>query len=183
MNAEELSKEFKTENFTNHVLPSDWHRIQLDNLCFSYHSEEGADLNLENVSLSMAKGERIALVGESGSGKTTLLKIIRNLYHPRILKLMVDGKIIPQGFEGICRAISLVPLNPEIFATTILENITLGAEYDLATVRHFTDMTCFTDVVEGLPRKFDSSINEKGVNLSGGEQQRLALARGTSCLF
>ena len=178
MNAEELSKEFKTENFTNHVLPSDWHHIQLDNLCFSYHSEEGAELNLGNVSLSMVKGERIALVGESGSGKTTLLKIIRNLYSPQNLKLKVDGEIIFQGFEGICRAISLVPQNPEIFATTILENITLGAEYDMATVRHFTDMACFTDVVERLPRKFDSSINERGVNLSGGEQQRLALTRG-----
>ncbi len=178
MNAEELSKEFKTENFTNHVLPREWRHIKTDGLCFSYHSEEGTDLNLENVSFEMAKGERIALVGESGSGKTTLLKIIRNLYRPQALKLVVDKKIIPQGFEGICRAISLVPQNPEIFATTILENITLGAEYDMATVRHFTDMACFTDVVENLPRKFDSSINEKGVNLSGGEQQRLALARG-----
>ncbi len=178
MNAEELSKEFKAESFTNHVLPLEWRHIQANNLCFSYHSEEGTDLNLENVSFSMAKGERIALVGESGSGKTTLLKIIRNLYSPQTLKLKVDGEIIPQGFEGICRAISLVPQNPEIFATTILENIILGAEYDLATVRHFTDMVCFTDVVESLPRKFDSSINEKGVNLSGGEQQRLALARG-----
>ncbi len=178
LNAEELSKEFKTESFTNHVLPSDWHHIQLNNLCFSYRSEEGADLNLENVSLSMTKGEHIALVGESGSGKTTLLKIIRNLYHPQTLELKVDGEIIPQGFEGICRAVSLIPQNPEIFATTIRENITLGAEYDMATVRHFTNMACFTEVVERLPRKFDSSINEKGVNLSGGEQQRLALARG-----
>jgi len=178
MNAEELSKEFKTESFTNHVLPQEWRHIQSDNLCFSYHGEGGADLNLENVSLSITKGERIALVGESGSGKTTLLKIIRNLYHPQTLKLKVDGEIIPQGFEGICRAISLVPQSPEIFATTILENITLGAEYDMSAVRHFTDVACFTDVVESLPRKFDSSINEKGVNLSGGEQQRLALARG-----
>ena len=54
----------------------------------------------------------------------------------------------------------------------------MGAEYDIDLVRQFTDMACLTDVIENLPRKFDSSIKEKGVNLSGGQQQRLALARG-----
>jgi ABC-type multidrug transport system fused ATPase/permease subunit len=103
---------------------------------------------------------------------------MRDLYHPRSLELTVDQQKIPDGFGGISRAIALVPQNPEIFATTILENITLGAEYNLDVVQHFTDMACFSDVVEDLPRKFSSSIKEKGVNLSGGQQQRLALARG-----
>lgn len=178
MNAEELTKDFRTENFMNHVLPQAWQRLEVQNLNFSYHNEGNGDLHLENVSLSLARGERIAFVGESGSGKTTFLKIMRDLYHPRSLQLKVDGQKIPDGFGGISRAIALVPQNPEIFATTILENITLGADYDLNFVRHFTDMACFSDVVEDLPRKFDSSIKEKGVNLSGGQQQRLALARG-----
>lgn len=178
MNAEELTKDFRTENFTNHVLPKAWRRLDIDGLNFSYHNEGNDDLHLDNISLSLTRGERIAFVGESGSGKTTLLKIIRDLYHPRSLNLLVDGEVVPRGFEGISRAIALVPQNPEIFATTILENITLGAEYELEFVRRFTDMACFTDVVESLPRKFDSSIKEKGVNLSGGQQQRLALARG-----
>ena len=178
MNAQELTKDFETENFTNHVLPKTWQRLDVNDLNFSYHHERNGDLHLENVSLSLARGERIALVGESGSGKTTLLKIMRDLYHPRSLKLTVDGKHIPDGFGGISRAIALVPQNAEIFATTILENITLGAEYGLDFVRYFTDVACFSEVVEDLPRKFDSSIKEKGVNLSGGQQQRLALARG-----
>jgi ABC-type multidrug transport system fused ATPase/permease subunit len=178
MNAEELTKDFRTENFMNHVLPQAWQRLEVQNLNFSYHNEGNGDLHLENVSLSLARGERIAFVGESGSGKTTFLKIMRDLYHPRSLQLKVDEQKIPDGFGGISRAIALVPQNPEIFATTILENITLGADYDRDFVRHFTDMACFSDVVEDLPRKFDSSIKEKGVNLSGGQQQRLALARG-----
>jgi len=178
MNAEELTKDFKTENFTNHVLPKAWQRLDVNGLNFSYHNEGNGDLHLEDVSLSLACGERIAFVGESGSGKTTFLKIMRDLYHPRSLTLTVDGQNVPGGFGGISRAIALVPQNPEIFATTILENITLGADYNLDFVKHFTDMACFTDVVENLPRKFDSSIKEKGVNLSGGQQQRLALARG-----
>lgn len=176
-NAEELTKDFRSESFANHVLPRDWQVLSVEGLNFSYHSE-AADLHLNDLSLSIARGERIALVGETGSGKTTFLKIMRDLYHPQSLTLSVDGQGIPHGFEGISRAIALVPQDPEIFATTILENITLGAEYDTAFVQRFTDMACFSEVVDGLPNKFGSSIKEKGVNLSGGQQQRLALSRG-----
>jgi ATP-binding cassette, subfamily B, bacterial len=177
MNSEELTQDFRTESFANHVLPRAWERLRVEGLNFAYNTRSG-DLHLEDISISFGKGERVALVGESGSGKTTLLKIMRDLYHPRSLKLTVDERDIPDGFSGISRAIALVPQNPEIFATTILENITLGAEYDGDTIRKFTDMACFTDVVESLPKQFASSIKEKGVNLSGGQQQRLALARG-----
>lgn len=178
MNSEELSGDFRAENFANHVLPKKWQRLDVRNLSFSYHNENDAELHLNNVSFSVNHGERVALVGETGSGKTTFLKIMRDLYHPQELNLSVDGQVIPQGFEGISRAISLAQQDPEIFANTILANITMGAEYDLDFVLKFTDMACFTDVVLGLPKKFDSSIKEKGVNLSGGQQQRLALSRG-----
>jgi ABC-type multidrug transport system fused ATPase/permease subunit len=181
MNSEELSQDFRTENFTNHVLPPEWKHLEIKNLDFSYEGNgdgKSDEDHLKNISLSINRGERIAFVGKSGSGKTTLLEVMRDLYHPRNITLRVDGKIIAGGLGGIARAIALVPQNPEIFATTVLENITLGAEHNMEFVRHFTDMACFTDVAENLPRKFDSSIKEKGVNLSGGEQQRLALSRG-----
>jgi len=178
INSEELTEDFVNENFTNHVLPENWQHLEIENLNFSYQNKGNGILHLEDISLSLSRGEHIAFVGESGSGKTTLLKLVRDLYHPTSGKLVCDGSVITDGFGGISRAIALVPQNPEIFATTILENITLGAEYEMDFVRHFTDMACFTDVVENLPKKFDSSIKEKGVNLSGGEQQRLALARG-----
>ncbi len=177
MNAEELAEDFRSENFTNHVLPDTWHELRIEGLGFSYH-ESGGVSHLEGINLSLRRGERIAFVGESGSGKTTLLKIMRDLYTPRSLRLLVDGVAIPHGFDGISRAIALIPQSPEIFTATIRENITLGAEYDDEFIRRFTDMACLTGVIEGLPHGFDSSIKEKGVNLSGGQQQRLALARG-----
>lgn len=178
LNSEELSADFREENFANHVLPHGWKNLQISNLSFSYGAGEQSHLNLKDVSLSIAHGERIAFVGASGSGKTTLLAVMRDLYHPRSLTLSVDGVDIAHGFEGISRAMALVPQNPEIFATTILDNITIGAEYDMNHVLRYTDMACFTDVALSLPSQFNSSIKERGVNLSGGQQQRLALSRG-----
>jgi ATP-binding cassette subfamily B protein len=178
INAEELSDDFQTQSFTNHVLPTDWKELQIEGLNFSYSVEGSQSLHLDDVNMRIKRGARIAFVGETGSGKTTLLKIMRDLYPPKSLTLKVDGGVIEEGFGGIARAIALVPQNPEIFSRTIFENITLGAEYDVNFVERYTDMACFTHVVHGLPKKFDSSIKEKGVNLSGGQVQRLALSRG-----
>jgi ABC-type multidrug transport system fused ATPase/permease subunit len=177
-NAEELSDDFVDENFTNHVLPANWQNLSIEGLRFSYESAGEPKLHLDIVSLKIRRGEKIAFVGESGSGKTTLLKVMRDLYRPSELKLSVDGQEIPHGFDGIARAISLVPQAPEIFTATIRENITLGAEHEDDKILHYTGMAQFTEVVGKLPNGLDSSINEKGVNLSGGEQQRLALSRG-----
>ncbi len=177
-NAEELSRDFTGETIANHVLSPSWRCLSIDDLSFSYRNGEG-DLHLDNVSLTIHRGERVAFVGLSGSGKTTLLQTMRGLYKPQRLNLRVDGQSIVSGFDGISRSISLVQQSPEIFATSILNNLTFGADdRDLDEVRRFTDMACVTEVIEGLPRQWDSTLKERGVNLSGGEKQRLALARG-----
>lgn len=178
MNGDELTNDFIQTTFANHVLPNGWREFEIRNLSFSYGNSDDPNLHLDDVSMTIRHGERIAFVGHTGSGKTTLLKIIRDLYHPKSGQLFVDGVEVVDGFEGISRAISLVPQNPEIFSTTILDNITLGAEYSEDEVRRFTDMACFTSVALDLPKGLLSSIKEKGVNLSGGQAQRLALSRG-----
>lgn len=179
-NTEELSKDFHStmELVGNKRLPKKWLKLKIDGLSFAYNSEDKNNLHLDNVFLDISKGERVALIGESGGGKTTFLKVVRDLYQPKNLKLFVDDKLISSGFANISDSISLIPQDPEIFATTIRENLTLGVEYSDTHLKVFTDMACFTQVVERLPKKMESSIVEKGVNLSGGERQRLALARG-----
>ncbi|MDR3643290.1 MAG: ABC transporter ATP-binding protein [Candidatus Doudnabacteria bacterium] len=178
-NTEELSKDFRQVSLSEDKrLPQDWSKLTIANLSFSYHVEDGADLHLDGVSLTVKKGERVALIGESGGGKTTFLRIMRDLYHPKTLKLSMAGKAIPDGFAAISDSISLIPQDPEIFATTIRENLTLGVEYTDEHLKIFTDMSRLTQIIERLPKKLESSIVEKGVNLSGGEKQRLALARG-----
>lgn len=178
-NAEEIADEFKAQKKTAPItLNGDWGKLKIRSLSFSYHTKEGADLHLDNVSLDIRRGERIALIGSTGSGKSTLLMIIRDLYSPQAFQLCLDDRPICDGFKAISSEIALIPQDPEILSTTIRENITSGIECEMPEMLKYTDLACFTDVVLNLPNKFDSTIREKGVNLSGGEKQRLALARG-----
>jgi ATP-binding cassette subfamily B protein len=173
-NAEELGDQFVGESLTDHVLPADWRAIRVKGLTFSYN---GSGRQLDGVSLTLRRGERRAIVGQSGGGKTTLLMVARGLYRGASLDLTVDGAPIPQGFDGIARDIALVPQKTEVFAGTIRENITMGADCAEADIRWAIEAARFAEVVDALPKGLDSSVNEDGVNLSGGQRQRLALAR------
>lgn len=184
-NSEELSKEFRDVTDTAEMrLPKDWKELKIAGLGFSYHAEskvegvQAVDLHIDDINVVVKRGERIALIGESGGGKSTFLKLIRDLYHPKSLNLSVDGRALGHSFASIRDSIALVPQDPEIFATTVRENITLGVDYTDMHIGVFTDMAAFSEVVKRLPKGLESSVVEKGVNLSGGEKQRLALTRG-----
>ncbi|OGI82946.1 hypothetical protein A3G53_02445 [Candidatus Nomurabacteria bacterium RIFCSPLOWO2_12_FULL_44_11] len=178
-NAEEISADFlNTTLLENRYLPKNWSLIEIKDLSFSYHNETDADLHLDDVNIDFKRGEKIAVIGESGGGKTTFLKIFRGLYLPKSIILCINDKECGDDLNIISDSISLIPQDPEIFSTTIRENITLGVDYEDREIRKFTDMASFTEVISRLPKGLESSIVEKGVNLSGGEKQRLALARG-----
>ena len=179
MNAEELSQHFTKEGLTNHVLPSDWNTISIRGLSFKYDASKSVR-QLSEINLDLHKGKRYAFVGESGCGKTTLLELIRGLHKPESLNLSVDGVEVPDGFDGIARAIALIPQSPEILVGTVEANITLGAEISLEEILRSCDTTMFTSVLKDLPSGLATHMNEKGVNLSVGQKQRLALARGVS---
>ncbi len=179
MNAERIAHDFQNTKAVPGIrLGAPWKVLDIQSLSFSYHADDGADLHLDDVSMRIARGERIALIGESGSGKTTFLKLLRGLYPSKQSNILLDGKALKNGIEMLSAQIALIPQDPEIFATTIRENVTMGVEYPMAVVKKYSDMARFTNVVERLPHGWESSIVEKGVNLSGGEKQRLALARG-----
>jgi len=179
-NAEELSDEFKVKDYSKEInIKNNWKELHIDNLTFGYNSANSREeeLHLKNVSLKIKKHERIALIGESGSGKTTFLKLIRGLYTPNNVKIYLDKTPI-NNFEQLSQNITLIPQEPELFTSTIKENITMGLDYSEEDIKKYTDIACFTKVINQLPHKLESYIYEKGVNLSGGEKQRLALARG-----
>lgn len=177
-NAEELSKQFRKQTGKKQHAFQHWKTCTIESLQFSYHGKKSGDLHLDNVSMTFPRGEKIAVIGESGSGKTTFLKILRGLYAPTSVQVSLDQHPLAKGFQSMQNDIALIPQDPEIFATTIRENITMGIDRTDEEIAKYTDLARFTHVIERLPHKLNSSIVERGVNLSGGEKQRLALARG-----
>lgn len=176
-NAEEIAEIFEYKKKSRQLDMGRWKELDINNLTFSYEGKEG-DLHLKDVNLLIKKRQKIALIGESGSGKTTFLKLIRGLYRPQKADIFLGGDLLHNYFEAISEHIALIPQDPEIFATTIKENITLGLPLADKKLKKYIDLAKFTDVIKKLPKGLKSSVVEKGVNLSGGEKQRLALARG-----
>lgn len=178
-NAEELASEFiDKKKIEPGNLANGWQKLEIRYLNFAYKTDDDKVVHLDNIHMTINRGERIAFIGESGAGKSTLLQVMRDIYHPSSVELILDGRKLPHGFRSIRDSIALVPQDPDIFKTTILDNVTSTVEHEMTYVRKFTDMARFSEVADNLPRGFSSSINERGVNLSGGQKQRLALARG-----
>ncbi len=162
-------------------LPANWKTVLIKKLNFSYRSEDRSGSKggqLIGISLSIERGKKIALIGESGSGKSTTLSVLRGLYTPYGAQVFCDGKKLPYGAAHLYEHITLVPQDPEIFNTTIEDNITMGLSVPKKELEHAIEITRFQSVVTRLRKGLKTNIMEKGVNLSGGEKQRLALARG-----
>lgn len=154
-----------------------WREIELKNLYFKYEDERHHLHTLDNVNLKLKKGLKIALVGESGSGKSTLMTLLRGLNMANSVEILVDGKKY-NDLRALGNVTTLIPQDPEIFENTIEYNITMGVPYDKKDFVLAVKMACFDKVLKKLPKGILTDIREKGVNLSGGEKQRLALARG-----
>ena len=93
-------------------------------------------------------------------------------------KVYLENEKLKNDFNNISGDIALIPQEPEIFATTIRENITLGISRKTDIIQEYLKMVNLKKTIDKMPHKLNSSVVEKGVNLSGGEKQRLALARG-----
>ncbi len=177
-NAKVIDEEFdkvKVENTEN--LPKDWKEIAVRNVSFK-HNIGQSRLHLENININFEKGDKIAFMGTSGSGKSTLLALLRGLIKPESGKIILNGKYLDNGFDKIRHSVTLIPQDPEIFNNTIEYNISMGLPADKRELNKAIKMSQFKDVISRLPKGLQTNVLEKGVSLSGGEKQRLALARG-----
>lgn len=159
-------------------LPKAWRAIEIKDLHFSYEDAEKKKHHLQNIHLTLERGKRIALVGESGSGKSTLMSLIRGLHTTNSATVLCDGAPLTAGLRCIGSHVTLIPQEPEIFANTIEYNISVDTKQPKKDLLTYVDLARFAPVLERLPQGLKTDIAEKGVNLSGGEKQRLALARG-----
>jgi ATP-binding cassette subfamily B protein len=158
--------------------PSDWKRLDVSGLSFTYEDATRAQHHLEDIALTLERGKAIAFVGASGSGKSTCLTLLRGLQKPAAARLACDGVPLPEGLAHLAPITTLIPQDPEIFSDTIRFNITFGMEAHDLELLDAARLARFSPVIERLELGLETNIAEKGVNLSGGEKQRLALARG-----
>jgi ABC-type multidrug transport system fused ATPase/permease subunit len=149
-------------------------------VCTNVSLDYGADTPvLRRVQFHARAGERVAVVGVSGSGKSSLLKLIPRLYEPREGSVQLDGcDVRSLQLRSLREAISFVPQDPVLFQGTLRANLRYGCQTATPEdIEHAAWVACLTDVVEHLPRGWDTELGPMGSGLSGGERQRVAIAR------
>lgn len=153
-------------------------RIELLDVSFSY--PRATTLALQQVSLSIGKGECIGIVGPSGSGKSTLVDIILGLLIPQQGELRVDGKNVGEELASWRCHIGYVPQTIYLTDDSLRNNVAFGVPIhaiDDARVWHALETAQLGDYVRGLSGGLDSLVGERGVRLSGGQRQRIGIAR------
>ena len=152
--------------------------IEFKNVSFSFPGQQIKAL--QNVSFHIRAGERVGVLGRIGSGKTTIEKLILGLYQPTEGSIWIDGVDTRQIDPAELRKnIGYVPDEPLLFFGTVRDNIVFGAPYvdDLAVLRA-ADISCSSYFINRHPQGFDMPIGERGLGLSSGQKQSVAIARG-----
>lgn len=157
-------------------LPADSDGVEFDNVSFHYHPERPI---LKNVSFKIAPGHKVAIVGSSGAGKSTLGRLLFRFYEVSQGCIRVGGQDIRRLTQAsLRRAIGVVPQDTVLFNDTLYANILYGnplASED--EVKAAAKLAHLDDFIAKLPKGYDTKVGERGLKVSGGEKQRIAIAR------
>lgn len=150
--------------------------IEIKNVTFRYGNRKPV---LKNISFTIPKGKKVALVGASGSGKSTIAKLLLKYYEPEEGEIRIDGvDIADYRNQSLRKAISYVPQNIELFSKSIYDNIRVSRmNAALEEVKEAAKAADAHDFIKKLPMQYYTWLEETGNGLSGGEKQRIALAR------
>lgn len=153
-------------------------KIEFDNVSFKYIGNDY--YSLENVSLTINPGEKVALLGPTGSGKTTLVNLIPRFYDPTEGKILIDGIDIKTVTRQSLRDyIQIVHQDNFLYTVSLFENISFGkTESDLGEVIEYASASQIHKFIDSLDKKYETIVGERGVTLSGGQRQRTTIARG-----
>lgn len=156
-------------------LPKFENSIEVKNLDFSYTNDRKA---LNNINLTFEKNKKYAIVGESGCGKSTLIKLLMRYYKDYNGDILIDNKDIHKIFSNdLYKNMSMIQQNVFMFDDSIKENIKLFANYSDEEVLSICNRSGLSNLISRLPDGINSLVGENGNKLSGGEKQRIAIAR------
>lgn len=156
--------------------PNDFQQLELKNVNFEYATD--SPILIKDFSQTIKRGEKIALLGPSGIGKTTILQLILGDLVPQEGSIKVNDLDVQQIQEKRETIFSVLNQNPFLFNTSVINNVRLGNENKSdAEVKKALERVGLKDLLESLPEKYNTSVGENGSRFSGGEQERIALAR------
>lgn len=161
------------------ALPEPPHgKLELSNVTFCYPSRPETKA-LNQLSLTLQPGQKVALVGPSGAGKSTLLQLLLRFHDPQTGSICFDGIDIREADpRELRRRMALVPQDPVIFGANAWDNIRYGLDaVHEADIRHAAEAAHAAEFLDQLPQGFSTFLGERGVRLSGGQRQRIAIAR------
>ena len=150
--------------------------VTLENVSYSYDGEKNA---LSNISVSIKSGQTVAFVGPSGGGKTTLANIISRFFDPQQGRVLIGGVDVKDiAKNDLMNTVSFVFQNSRLIKASVFENVRLAKpDATKEEVMQALEAAQCMDIIDKLPRGIDTVIGTKGIYLSGGEQQRIAIAR------
>ncbi len=150
--------------------------IIFNKVSFCYHSQRPI---IKDISFTIASGEKVAIVGESGSGKSTLVKLLFRFYDVSSGNISINGQLLTQVTQHSLRQnIGVVPQDTVLFNDSLLENVRYGRPHASDDeVLKAIDLAYLTQFVNSLPDGVNTLVGERGLKLSGGEKQRVAIAR------
>lgn len=152
--------------------------IVFDDVCFSYN---GKTENLSHISFSIPKGSSLGIIGHTGSGKTTIVNLLTRFYDADSGSVRIDGRDIRTiESEPFRKLFGVAMQNDFLYADTIKENIKFGRDLSFEEIRRAAIIAQADDFISALPDGYDQSLAQKGVNVSGGQKQRLLIARAVA---
>ncbi|ELB2778986.1 ABC transporter ATP-binding protein [Vibrio parahaemolyticus] len=149
--------------------------VKIEHVDFSYNNENKV---LDDLSLHIPAGKKVALVGASGGGKSTLIQLLIGVYRQNAGSIRFNDELTEDiGFEVIRDKIAVVLQQPILFNDTLRHNLTLGGRFDEMSLWRALEVAQLQDVISQLNHGLDTQIGRNGIRLSGGQRQRLAIAR------